>query len=550
MLFLKNLTSQLLLLFAFIPSVFADQYPFNYQIDIQHYAFELTLSDDTDELIGTTSIEILFKSCNVGQFRLDFANKTKERLGKGMEVSSITSAGSQLKYRHQGDSLVIKLDQPVDKGSLKTFIIEYRGIPQAGLEIKNNHNGDRTFFCESWPNNTRNWLPTIDHPYEKATVEFKIIAPAKYKVVSNGVLMEESLLTRNRKFTHWKQAVPVSCWLYVLGVAEFAVQQVDTFEDKPIQSWIYAKDRDAGFHDFTHPTKSVLEFFSLYVGPFAYEKLANIQSSSVTSGAMETASAILYAENLITGQATERLRNVVIHEVAHQWFGNSVTESTWDDAWLSEGFATYFTMLFQSHQYGYETYIKELKTAKNLIKGYHKKDSSFIVIDDRTAELGPVVTGMTYKKGAWFLHMLREKMGHEPFKMGIKSYYKKYFNGHASTADFIHEMELFTSEDLDPFLNQWLKRPDMLEISANWFYDEGLSQINLTLTQKATSEVLFDVPVEFEIHFSDGIDPVIFQVDMSARSEVYTIPALIKPQLILADPRTVLLADIRLTEQR
>jgi aminopeptidase N len=157
---------------------------------------------------------------------------------------------------------------------------------------------------------------------------------------------------------------------------------------------------------------------------------------------------------------------------------------------------------------------------------------------------------MTYKKGAWFLHMLREKMGHEPFKMGIKSYYKKYFNGHASTADFIHEMELFTSEDLDPFLNQWLKRPDMLEISTNWSYDESLSQINLTLTQKATSEVLFDVPVEFEVHFTEGIDPVIFRVDMSTRSQTYTIPALIKPQLILADPRTVLLADIRLTEQR
>ena len=550
MLFLKNIIVQVLWLFAFIPSVFADQYPFNYQIDIQHYAFALTLSDDTDEIIGTTSIVILFKSNDVSQFRLDLANKTQERLGKGMEVSSVTSEGIQLKYQHQEDALVIKMNQRVDKGSLKTFIIEYGGTPEAGLEIKNNHYGDRTFFCESWPNNTRHWLPTIDHPYEKATVEFKIIAPAKYKVVSNGLLMEESLLARNLKFTHWKQSVPVSCWLYVLGVAEFAVQQVDTFEGKPIQSWVYAKDRDAGFHDFAHPTKNILEFFSLYVGPFAYEKLANIQSSSVTSGAMETASAILYAENLITGQATERLRNVMIHEIAHQWFGNSVTESTWDDAWLSEGFATYFTMLFQAHQYGHEAYIKELKAAKKLIKGYHTNDRDFKVIDDRTAELGPVVTGMTYKKGAWFLHMLREKMGHEKFKMGIQSYYKKFFNGHASTADFIHEMELYTSEDLTPFLNQWLKRPDMLEIMVDWSYNENLGQINLVLRQKASTEVLFDVPVEFELHFSNGMDPVVFETEISTHEINYTIPAVIKPQLILADPRTVLLADIRVIEQK
>ena len=149
MLLLKNLTAQLLCLFTFIPSVFADQYPFNYQIDIQHYAFALTLSDDTDEIIGTASIEILFKSNDVGQFRLDLANKTQERLGKGMKVSSVTSEGTPLKYRHQGDALVIKMHQPVGKEILKTFIIEYRGIPEAGLEIKNNHFGDRTFFCES-----------------------------------------------------------------------------------------------------------------------------------------------------------------------------------------------------------------------------------------------------------------------------------------------------------------------------------------------------------------------------------------------------------------
>ena len=129
MLLLKNLTAQLLCLFTFIPSVFADQYPFNYQIDIQHYAFALTLSDDTDEIIGTASIEILFKSNDVGQFRLDLANKTQERLGKGMKVSSVTSEGTPLKYRHQGDALVIKMHQPVGKEILKTFIIEYRGIP-------------------------------------------------------------------------------------------------------------------------------------------------------------------------------------------------------------------------------------------------------------------------------------------------------------------------------------------------------------------------------------------------------------------------------------
>tara|TARA_B110000027_G_scaffold87911_1_gene93182 strand:- start:579 stop:1004 length:426 start_codon:yes stop_codon:yes gene_type:complete len=141
-------------------------------------------------------------------------------------------------------------------------------------------------------------------------------------------------------------------------------------------------------------------------------------------------------------------------------------------------------------------------------------------------------------------------MGHEKFKMGIQSYYKKYFNGHASTADFIHEMGLFTSDNLTPFLHQWLKRPDMLEITVDWSYDESLDQINLILTQKASSEILFDVPVEFEVHFANDMDPVLFQAEISAREATFKIPALMKPQLILADPRTVLLADIQVVEQK
>lgn len=102
----------------------------------------------------------------------------------------------------------------------------------------------------------------------------------------------------------------------------------------PIAPWLY-----------------VLAFYSDTVGPFSYEKLANVQSNSV-SGGMEAASAIFYSEGSVTGDRSVRWRNVVILEIAHQWFGNAVTESDWDDVWLSEGFATYFTLLYVEHAYG------------------------------------------------------------------------------------------------------------------------------------------------------------------------------------------------------
>jgi aminopeptidase N len=303
------------------------------------------LSDNTDEILGKASISVLFKTNDVKQIRLDLINTNGKYLQKGMVVESVSYNNTKASFSHKNDALIIQLSGRVPKDSTITFIIQYHGVPAGGLKIGPTKYGDRSFFNENWPNNARHWLPAIDHPYDKATSEFKVTAPSKYKVVSNGLLLEESIIDKENKLTHWKQSVPVSSWLFVLGVADFAVQYVDDFEGKSIQTWVYSKNREAGFYDFDEPTKKVLEFYSNYVGPYAYEKLANIQTPSVNGG-METSSAIFYGEDLVTGKRDERVRNVVIHEIAHQWFGNAITETTWDDAWLSEGFATFFTLLF------------------------------------------------------------------------------------------------------------------------------------------------------------------------------------------------------------
>jgi aminopeptidase N len=186
--------------------------------------------------------------------------------------------------------------------------------------------------------------------------EFIVTAPNHYQVISNGLKVEETNLSNGKRLTHWKQSVPIASWLFVLGAADFAVQYVDTFDGKSIETWVYRQDRDDGFYDFAEPTKKVLEFYSNYIGPFSYEKLANIQSNSV-GGGMEAASAIFYGDKSVTGNRSIRWRNVVIHEIAHQWFGNAVNEYDWDDVWLSEGFATYFTLLFIEHAYGRDVFL-------------------------------------------------------------------------------------------------------------------------------------------------------------------------------------------------
>ncbi|HVZ97739.1 MAG TPA: M1 family metallopeptidase [Chitinophagaceae bacterium] len=529
-------------------SAFADHYPRNYNIDVLHYSFKLVLSDTTNEIKGTATISILFKKNDIRQVRLDFINKTTERKGMGMVVDSISLSGEPLQYTHANDVLIIQIPNGTREGTTLNFVIKYHGIPADGLRIGPDKYGNRVFFSENWPDKARHWLPCIDHPYDKATSEFTVIAPSHYKVISNGLLVEESSLDSATRLTHWKQSVPIACWLYVLGVADFAVQYDGNVLGKSVQTWVYSKDREAGFPAFAATTKSVIEFFSDYIGPYVYEKIANVQSTC--HGGMETASSVFYNENLVTDTRKNVLRNVVIHELAHQWFGNAVTESTWDDVWLSEGFATYFTLLYIEHAYGHDEYVQGLLDAKKIIHNYYAKDTGYSVIADRSPENGPVTSAITYQKGAWFLHMLRDSIGDENFHKGIRAYYKDFMNSNASTADFLSEMEKASGKDMKAFFEQWLYHGGELMIKGNWKYDPLKKEMIIDLNQTQKNSYVFDVPVEIGVYENGNPVPKISRFRVNTKTARFTIPVEDKPEKVVFDPRTILLATIDFNEKK
>ncbi len=261
---------------------FLDTYPKNPQIDVINYIFKLDLSDKTDEIVGEATVDVRFLSDGIRELRLDLVKASGELSGKGMSVSAVSSDGKSLEYRHENNAIFIMLPSPSKANQRTEYIIKYKGEPASGLKIANNKYGERTFFSDNWADKGRNWLPTVDHPSDKAMCEFIVTAPNHYQVVSNGLKIEETDLPDNKRRTHWKQSVPIASRLYVLGVARFAVQYVDEFQGKSIQTWVYHQDRDKGFYDFGYITKEALAFYSDRIGPFSYEKLANIQSNSVS----------------------------------------------------------------------------------------------------------------------------------------------------------------------------------------------------------------------------------------------------------------------------
>jgi aminopeptidase N len=282
------------------------------------------------------------------------------------------------------------------------------------------------------------------------------------------------------------------------------------------------------------------------VGPYAYEKLANIQTPSVNGG-METSSAIFYGEDLVTGKRDERTRNVVIHEIAHQWFGNAITETTWDDAWLSEGFATFFTLLFIEDEYGKEEYTKGIIKARKSVYDMSVKMPNFSIVSERTAEKEDVTSGITYQKGAWVIHMLRNLMGEKNFKKGIQNYYAKYFNANTTTGEFRAEMEKVSGKDLKLFFKQWLYQPINPTINASWTYNTSTKKLTVQLHQ--TQKFLYNVPVEIGYYKKGSTTPTILTMNLKDKDQVFSFPLAAAPEKLELDPRALLLNDGKMSKE-
>ena len=254
---------------------------------------------------------------------------------------------------------------------------------------------------------------------------------------------------------------------------------------------------------------------------------------------MEAATAIFYGDQSVTGERTTRWRNVIIHEVAHQWFGNAVTESDWDDVWLSEGFATYFTLLFIEHQYGRDEFVAGLVRSREQIRSFMKENPDYRIVHDNLDDMSRVTTGAgTYQKGAWVLHMLRGVVGDDVFWAGIQDYYGQFRDRNATTDDFRRAMEEASGMDLSGFFQQWLYGGGALEYQGGWEYDAADGMVQIELDQVQGAGYSFAMPVQVAITFGDGSVGDVEVLHVDAVRNRFTIPVDQEPTSVVLDPDT------------
>jgi aminopeptidase N len=509
------------------------------KIDVLHYSHTIELNDSTDIISGSSVIEVLIEN-NTADISIDLTNKNAT--GKGMTV---WSAGYMVKekyfknFEHSNDILVFKGN--FKKGDTITVSVIYKGVPADGLIIAKNKFGKRTFFADNWPNRAHHWIPCVDDPADKATVEFFVFAPYHYKVVSNGIQVQETPIKNNMKLTQWKEAVPLPTKVMVIGVADFAVHLSGTVNGCiPVTSWVFPENIE-GFIDYAF-AKDILQWFINYIGPYAYPKLANVQSKTIFGG-MENAGAIFYAEHTVNAQRTEE--RLFAHEIVHQWFGNMATEKSFAHLWLSEGFATYLTHVYLESKYGTDSLNKRMQEDREAVLSFVKYAKRPVV--DSTTDYMKLLNANSYQKGSWVLHMLRRQLGDSVFHKSIRNYYAQYAGKNAETKDLQKVFEYHSGKNLEKFFQQWLHTSVNPQLEISWKYLPGNQKIELTVTQ-VQDAAPFELPLELALDMGKA-RPKFEKIYISKKTETFILNTGGVLINIKPDPNTSLLFEAKLTRK-
>jgi aminopeptidase N len=516
------------------PQALADTYPRQPGIDVRGYVFRIELKDDTTAISAEADIDFALRTDGVRELRLDLIGPSAD--GKsGMTVSGVTSGTDTLPFTHEADRLSVQLGASGHVGDRRRITVRYSGSPADGLLVGPNKHAERVFFGDNFPDRARHWLPTIDHPSDKAACEFVIVAPEAYQVIAPGALVETSTLPGNRRLTRYREAVPITTYCMVIGVARFAVETIGEVGGAPIQSWVYSPERDPGFADFRIALKP-MQLYSWRIGPYSYEKLANVQSKT-RYGGMENASTIFYAERVVTGRGTNE--GLFAHEIAHQWFGDSVTEADWDHTWLSEGFATYLTHVYNEYTSGRDAMVRGLRRDRESIVRYFERNPASAVVTPANPKLDNILSANSYQKGGWFLHMLRRLVGDETFWKGVSTYYARYQNGNALTDDFRRVMEDVSGRPLEEFFRQWVYTPGQPTIAGRWTYANGVLTVDIRQTQ--ATGTTYRTALEIGIVMDRTSAPRIETVPLDQRAQTFTFQLGNEPADVVLDPNTWLL---------
>jgi aminopeptidase N len=408
-------------------------------IDVRHYSLKLAYDPDTDVLDGK-AVLLVRATKSLTRFDLDL---------RGFALSRVAVNGRSARYARYGQELVIKPKWPLRRGRWFTVEVSYRGVPEVVTDPDESIEGwvptDDGAFVVGEPQGSPSWYPANDHPTDKATYDFKVTVPEGLTAVANGALLGQE--TRSGKTTfRWRERYPMAPHLATATIGEFDVETGETPSGIPVYLAVDPTQSDAW--TVLEELPDAVEFYASVYGRYPFETVGAIVDHAPDVGyALETQTKPVF--DSAPDEAT------LVHELAHMWFGDSVTLERWKDIWLHEGFATWSEWLWSEHV-GRET------AAENFDELYATPASDEDFWNPPPGDPGGpenLFDGTIYDRGAMTLQALREKIGDRAFFKTLRAWAFFHAYGHGTTREFVRLAEHVSHRRLDRFFRVWLYTP-------------------------------------------------------------------------------------------
>jgi aminopeptidase N len=529
-------------------------YERSHDYDVLHYRINLSFDLSSQSFWGDTTITLR-------PLRDDFTECVLD--AETFKVSKVEMAvGGALQFEQQPSSLIVHLPHSYKYGQTLSFTVSYRedrsvadplrhGMPASydlGLTFKSaTAEHPQMASTLSYPEGARHWFPCYDTPDDKATMEVIANVDQSEQAISNGRLLGVvSDKKNNRRIFHWSQEKPISTYLFVLVVGPY-VRVTDHIGDLPVDYWVYAQDVPDARLSF-HNTPEMIRFFSKEFNyPYPWAKYDQIILPHFRGGAESTSATVVGDDTIHDANAIQDFPedSLVAHELAHQWWGDLVTMRDWSQAWLNEGFATYFQNVYTRHQLGDDEGALDLENKINAyLRETHDRYERPIVLD-RWNVPNDNWDRHTYEKAAAVLNMLDWVMGDKEFLRALSYFLHKHAYQPVDTTDLEKAIIDSTGQNLNWFFDEWVFKAGHPVFDVSYKWDEEAKKVTVTViqTQKTSEWVpIFQTPVVIAITTASGKQTS--KVWIREQEEHFLFPCPEKPLLVRFDEGSHVLKEM------
>jgi len=495
---------------------------------------------------GVLVTTLLARSSGVRRLQLDALNL------QDLEVSD--PQGRSLSSRYDGKKLHVVWDEPFEDGEQRSLRIAYRvSDPISGMSFswpdKQYPQRSRHVVTDNETERARYWLPCIDHPNVRTTVDFHLRAEQEWTFLANGSHAGEEAHGDGTKTVHWKLEQPCPSYLLCIAVGDLVRAEAADFEGRPVAYFASAGHKAEDLLRSFGPTQDMLGWMTRRLAcPFPYPKYFQLAAEGI-GGAMENISLVTWDDVFIADERIHRewgwlIDLINLHEMAHSYFGDLLVIRDFSHAWLKESWATYMESAWLGDVYGEDHLLHQIHEEKWAYMDEADKRYARPIVTRRFDSSWDMYDRHLYPGGACRLHMLRRLLGEEDFWAGVQSYVDTYQHQVVETADFRRCLEASSGRSLARFFDQWLYSPGYpkLKLSFNHDAERGEAVLSLKQTQidKDKGIGTFDFELEIAIEDSEG-NWTRHHIEVSGEHHSLVLPLAAAPQQIVVDPGSAVL---------